>query len=266
MEIRIGCTGWSYSAWVGTFYPKSISQRDWLSHYSSIFDTTEVNSSFYRIPTKQITSKWNNETPNNFKFSLKFPKSITHEARLDYNKCKNELVQFLPSLEPLKQKIIVLLLQLPPSLSFHEAKPRLDVLKKHLPNYCRIAIEGRDMSWFEKDSINYLKDNNFCLVWNETPIVNNPAPITTDFVYLRLIGDRKLPNDAYDHVVREQNNVIKKWADKIKKLDQSKIKFVLALSNNHLEGFSPSTANTLRSMLSMKRLEFRDKNQLTIFD
>jgi len=265
MDIRVGCTGWAYSAWEGTFYPKTIKQKDWLSHYSSIFDVTEVNSSFYKIPTKQITAKWNNDTPDNFRFSLKFPKSITHESRLDYDKCKDDLTQFFTGLEPLKSKIITLLFQLPPSLSFYEAKPRLEVLKKHLPNYCRFSIEGRDESWFEDDSINYLKENRFCLVWSEIPMVKNPASITTDFAYLRIIGDRELANDVYDHVVRDQSNIIKKWADRIKKLDQSKIKFVLALSNNHLEGFSPSTANTLRSMLGMKRLEFRDKNQQTIF-
>lgn len=266
MEIRVGCTGWAYSAWKGTFYPKSIKQRDWLSHYSSIFDITEVNSSFYRIPTKQITAKWNNDTPNNFQFSFKFPKSITHEARLDYNKSKNEITQFLSRLEPLKQKIIVLLFQLPPSLFFEEAKPRLDILKKHLPSYCRFAIEGRNESWFEKDSINYLKENNFCLVWNEIPMLKNPAPITTDFVYLRLIGDRELPDDVYDHAVRDQSNIIKKWAERMKKLDYFKTKFAIAFVNNHLEGFSPSTANTLRNMLGMKKLEFRDMNQQTIFD
>ena len=91
MDIRVGCTGWACSAWEGTFYPKTIKQKDWLSHYSSIFDVTEVNSSFYKIPTKQITAKWNNDTPDNFRFSLKFPKSITHESRLDYDKCKDDL-------------------------------------------------------------------------------------------------------------------------------------------------------------------------------
>ena len=266
MEIKVGCTGWAYSAWEGTFYPKTIKQRDWLAHYSSIFDITEVNSSFYKIPRKQITAKWNRDTPNNFRFSLKFPKSITHEARLDYNKSKNEIIQFLSNIEPLKQKIIALLFQLPPSFFFDEAKLRLDILKKHLPNYYRVAIEGRNESWFEKDSINYLKENNFCLVWNEIPMLKNPAPITTDFVYLRLIGDRTLPDDVYDHVVRDQSKIIKKWAERIKKLDYSKTKFAIALTNNHLEGFSPSTANTLRSMLGMKKLEFRDNSQQTIFD
>ena len=266
MEIRIGCTGWAYSAWQGTFYPKNIKQKDWLAHYSSIFDITEVNSSFYRIPTRQMTAKWNSETPPNFRFSLKFPKSITHEARLDYEKCKDEARGFFSGLEPLRSKISVLLLQLPPSLSFSEARPRLEVLKKHLPHYCRFAIEGRDESWFSDYARMYLKENKFCLVWNEVPMVKNTAPITTDFVYLRLIGDRNLPDDVYDHTVRNQNKVIQKWADKIKSLDEVKVKLVFGVTNNHLEGFSPSSSNTLRKMLGLKEKSFQDYKQKTIFD
>jgi len=266
MKIRIGCTGWAYSAWQGTFYPKTIKQKDWLAHYSSIFDITEVNSSFYRIPTKQMAAKWNGDTPSDFRFTLKFPQSITHEAKLDYDKCKDELTKFFSGLEPLKSKISVLLFQLPPFLTFEEAKPRLEILKNHLPHYCRFAIEGRNDSWFTKDAIDYLSENKFCLVWSEVPMVENTAPITTDFVYVRLIGDRELPDDVYDHTVRDQSKVIEKWTDRIKKLDDSKVDFVLALSNNHLEGFSPATSNSLRKMLGLEKKEFRDKKQKSIFD
>ena len=76
MELKIGCTGWGYKEWEGTFYPKTVKQKDWLRHYSSIFDVTEVNSSFYHIIPKQMAAKWNTETPNNFRFSLKFPQKI----------------------------------------------------------------------------------------------------------------------------------------------------------------------------------------------
>lgn len=265
MKIKTGCTGWSYSAWQGTFYPKTIKQKEWLAHYSSIFDITEVNSTFYRTPTKQITAKWNQDTPSDFRFSLKFPKQVTHEAKLDYEKCKDELRNFFSVLNPLKSKISTLLFQLPPSLSFNEAKPRLNILRKHLPHYCRFAIEGRDISWFANNAIDYLKKIKFCLVWSEIPMVENPAPLTTDFVYLRLIGDRQLPNDVYNHTVRDQSRRIKKWASKIKALDES-INYVLALSNNHLEGFSPATTNKLRSMLGLEELEFRNKRQQTVFD
>lgn len=94
MELKIGCTGWGYKEWGETFYPKTIKQKNWLGHYSSIFDITEVNSSFYHIITKQMTLKWNNEVQENFKFSLKFPQKITHDNRLDFEKSKETLNKF----------------------------------------------------------------------------------------------------------------------------------------------------------------------------
>ena len=94
MELKIGCTGWGYKEWEGTFYPRSIKTKNWLVHYSSIFDITEVNSSFYHIIPKQMSAKWNMETPERFRFSLKFPQKITHENRLNYEKSKETLKEF----------------------------------------------------------------------------------------------------------------------------------------------------------------------------
>lgn len=215
MEIRVGCTGWGYSAWKGTFYPKNLEERNWLKHYSSIFNVTEVNSSFYRPISTFMARKWNIETPDDFWFSLKFPKTITHDNRLDPEKSQKDLMNFFTGLYPLKKKIAVLLLQLPPSLKFDEAKPRLEKLSKSFPHYCRYAVEGRHESWFEKETLDYLADRKYCLVWGEVPMVDNHAFITTDFIYVRLIGDRALPDDVYDHTVRDQSNVIQKWTDKI---------------------------------------------------
>ena len=177
------------------------------------------------------------------------------------------LTGFFSGLEPLKEKIDVLVLQLPPSLKFNEAKPRLEILLKHLPHYCRFAIEGRHESWFYDEAIDFLKQNNICLVWSEVPMVDNPAPITTNFIYVRLIGDRNLPEDVYDHKVRDKTDVIQKWADKIQTAQKNeKIKFSWVLLNNHLEGFAPATANSLRSILGFEELIFRDRNQKSVFD
>jgi uncharacterized protein YecE (DUF72 family) len=266
MELKIGCTGWSYPEWQGTFYPKTIKQKDWLRHYSSIFDTTEVNSSFYRIIPKWMAQKWFNETPENFKFSLKFPGKITHDHKLEYSKIKEELMGFFSGLEPLKSKISVLVFQLPPSLEFKQAKPRLDEICNHLPHYCRYAVEGRHESWFSEEAKSFLGEKNFCLVWNEVPMVENPAPITTDFIYLRMIGDRELPEDVYDHKVRDNTETIQKWAKRVEKLkENNEIKIGYLLSNNHLEGFAPSTVNTLRANLGLEELKFKDKSQDTLF-
>jgi len=267
LELKIGCTGWGYPEWEGTFYPKTVKQKDWLRHYSSIFEITEVNSSFYRVIPKWMSAKWNKETPSSFRFSLKFPQMITHENKLDYDKSKEVLHSFFSGLEPLKEKIEVLVLQLPPSLKFEKAKLHLEELSQHLPHYCRYAVEGRDESWFSEVSLDFLSQKNFCLVWNEVPMVDNPAPITTDFVYARLIGDRSLPEGVYDHPVRDQSKTIQKWADRLMDLqNNNRIKFSWAVLNNHLEGFAPFSANTLRVMLKMNELSFKDKKQKSVFD
>ena len=213
-----------------------------------------------------MTRKWHDETPKDFQFTLKFPKSVTHDARLDFDKSHVELHSFLVNLEPLKSKIAVLLFQLPPSMTFEEAKPKLETISKHLPHYCRYAIEGRDESWFSPESTKFLSDLNFCLVWSETPYVENPAPITTDFVYLRMIGDRAIPDDSFGNIVRDQTAVLEKWATHLKKLTgNNEIKQAFAMSNNHLEGFSPETANRFRVIMGLEKLEFAEKEQKTLF-
>ena len=71
MDLRIGCTGWSYEGWIGTFYPKIVKQSEFLKHYSSAFDITEIDSTFYRIPSQSISKKWFSDTPANFNFTAK---------------------------------------------------------------------------------------------------------------------------------------------------------------------------------------------------
>jgi uncharacterized protein YecE (DUF72 family) len=213
-----------------------------------------------------MAQKWNNETPDTFQFSLKFPGKITHDHKLEYSKIKEELTGFFSGLEPLKSKISILVFQLPPSLEFEKAKPRLDELSNHLPHYCRYAVEGRHESWFSEKAISFLSEKKFCLVWNEVPMVENPAPITTDFIYLRLIGDRELPEDVYSHKVRDQTETIQKWAKRVEELKENKeIKIGYLLSNNHLEGFAPSSVNTLRANLGLGELKFQDRMQDTLF-
>lgn len=262
MELKIGCTGWGYKEWEGTFYPRTIRQKDWLRHYSSIFDITEVNSSFYHPITKHVAHKWNRETPKDFEFSLKFPQKITHKYRLDYDNSKHILTEFFSGLEPLKEKIRVLVMQLPPTLEFVEARPKLEILSEHLPHYSRFAVEGRHQSWFSPEALDFLTEYGFCLVWSEIPAVKNPAPITTDFVYARLIGDRNLPKDVYNHRIRDKTDILVKWKEQLLKIyDNEKIKFSRILLNNHLEGFAPSSVNSLRVLLGMKEYSFSDKMQ-----
>lgn len=260
MKIKIGCTGWSYSGWSGTFYPKNLKNSDWLKYYSKVFDTTEINSTFYKIPDQSITKKWNDNTPEDFRFTAKFPSIITHVKRLE--KVGSDVFSFLASLTPLYQKISALVLQLPPSLSFSEAKPRLENLFSVLPDDFLYPIEGRHESWFSGDAIDYLKENNCCLVWNEVDGVNNPMPITSNYLYIRLIGDRSILDSEFGKVIKNKDKLIKKWAEKIHKIKN--IPLAMVMTNNHYEGFGPATANSLRLNLGMHELIWEEKKQKTL--
>ena len=258
MELKIGCTGWSYDGWLGTFYPKKLAKSDWLQYYSKIFPITEINSTYYRIPDQSITKKWNADTPDSFRFTAKFPSIITHENKL--KNVKEHVFKFLSSLTPMYEKVLALVLQLPPSLSFQEAKPRLEELFSYLPEDFKYPIEGRHESWFSDEAFDYLKENNLCLVWNEVQGVKNPGKITSDYTYVRLIGDRSIPESQFGKIIIDRKESLNIWTDRIKKIE-SKIGLAIIMANNHFEGFGPSTANTLRMKLGLTELIWDEKKQ-----
>lgn len=257
MEIKIGCTGWSYDGWSGTFYPKKLQKSNWLEYYSKIFSITEINSTFYKIPDTEITKRWSLSTSESFQFTAKFPSIITHEHKL--KNVKQHVFKFLSSLVPMHDKVFALVLQLPPSLSFQEAKPRLEELFSYLPPDFRYPIEGRHNTWFTDEALDYLKENNHCLVWKEVSGVDNPAKITSDYVYLRLIGDRSIPDSEFGKVTIDRTKLIQNWTTRIKQLQN--IKLAVIMANNHFEGFAPATANTLRLQFGLSELIWDEKKQ-----
>lgn len=262
MELKIGCTGWSYEGWKETFYPKNMDSNQYLQFYSSIFEITEINSTFYRIPSVSMAEKWNRDTPENFQFTAKIPKLITHEGRL---KPGPYLDQFLNSIKPLGKKMSVLVIQLPPSLSFSEAEPQLDKMFRHLPDTYRYAVEGRHDSWFSDQAYSFLSNYKASLVWNEVSGVENPAPITSDFIYLRLIGDRSISEKEFGKMQKDRSGLVKRWVDKLKQVS-NQVSFGILMANNHFEGFSPVTVNKLRLQMGLEKLVWTDIKQKSLFD
>ncbi len=137
MNVKIGCTGWSYQDWIGPFYPKTMASSEYLRYYSKTFDIIEINSTFYKIPSQITTKKWSEATQENFVFTAKLPKQITHDARL---KPGPYLDQFLAAIKPIKSKMKIIVIQLPPSLSFTEARTNLEKMLNHLPIEYRYAV------------------------------------------------------------------------------------------------------------------------------
>ena len=121
-EIRIGTSGWSYDAWRGPLYPAKLPKKNWLRYYATQFSSAEINSSFYRTPTLAAVKSWHQDTPNDFKFSWKASKFMTHWKRL-LPTCENSIALMQTRLRVLGPKAGVVLFQLP--RHFHKDTGRL---------------------------------------------------------------------------------------------------------------------------------------------
>jgi len=215
-----------------------------------------------------MVKNWSKRTPNNFRFTIKFPKIITHEKR--FRDVEKELSQFYENMEPLKDKILALLIQLPPS---YELKEGLDTFRNYdffFDDTFRYAIEVRHSSWFNELAYNMFRNSNISLVWSQMDVLQTPAVITTDFIYLRLIGDRSIQESNFGKLQRDRSLEMKGWADKISQLDEQEksLKIGIVAANNHYGGFGPGTVNMFREMMnlepkSIEHIDLRDiGNQL----
>ena len=267
MKYHIGCSGWSYTAWLGPFYPSKLENTDWLRYYSQIFDYVEIDSSFYRMPNKFMVKNWAKKTPDNFRFTAKFPKIITHDKHLvDVNE---EVCTFLNNMEPLQEKTLALLIQLPPSM---EIMPGLEGLKELLPyldGRFRYAVEVRHSSWFQDLAYNFFTDNNICMAWSQLAHLRTPPIVTTDFLYVRFIGDRSIDEKDFGKIQKDRILEMKRWANEIKKAETGKIRgrrnevnLAMIAANNHYAGFGPGTANLFRKMVGLSELSWENRNQL----
>ena len=176
--MNIGCSGWSYEGWKGNFYPKKMENKDYLSYYSKLFKFVEVDSTYYHIPSRSTVRGWKDKTPEDFKFSLKFPKVITHEKKLE-DVIKPLSILFY-ALEPLIDKTLTLLIQLPPFLSEKKGFNPLQEMIRHLDKRFRYSLEIRHPSWFNDNVYDFLKENNISLVWSVRDELESPSIITSD--------------------------------------------------------------------------------------
>ena len=257
MQYYIGCSGWSYSAWKGPFYPSNMdNSSDWLSYYASVFDYVEIDSSFYRMPNLFTVKNWLKKTPENFKFTAKFPKVITHDKHL--KDVSRELEYFHQSMLPLRDKILALLIQLPPSLKITEGLDNLRQVVSELDTTFRYAVEVRDRSWFQDLAYNFFANNNICMVWSQLAELRTPPIVTTDFLYIRLIGDRSIDEKDFGKIQKDRVIEMKKWSSKIKRVikqeeggGRKNINLAIVSANNHYAGFGPGTANIFRKMVDL---------------
>jgi uncharacterized protein YecE (DUF72 family) len=257
LTLYIGCSGWSYEGWKGNFYPKDMESKDYLSYYSEFFKFVEVDSTYYHIPSRSSVRSWKDKTPEDFKFSLKFPKVITHEKKLE-DVIKPLSILFY-SLEPLIEKTLTLLIQLPPFLSEKKGFGSLQAMVRYLDKRFRYSLEVRHSSWFNDNVYNLMKENNISLVWSIRDKLQTPSVLTSDQVYIRFIGDRSISEMDFGRIVKNRRKEMLEYVKQVKDLqnESSNIRDVLIAFNNHFAGFGPQSVNDFLKLMDMSEIDWK---------
>lgn len=233
-KFRIGCSGWNYPDWTGGFYPPEIPRKDWLKHYASVFNSVELNYSFYRLPLEKTLLKWNRES-GALLWAVKASRYITHIKRL--KDCADALNTFAGRLR-LLDHLGPVLLQFPPNLKFDRALFR--DFASVLPRGLRYTVEPRHESWFTGEFLDELERRGIALCVSDTagrfPYYE---AVTADFVYVRLHGRKRLYESLYS--VPE----LSAWARKLKAWQREAFVYF----DNTLGGNAPINAMRLKKIL-----------------
>lgn len=191
MAIWVGTSGYNYPEWKGSFYPEKLPAAKMLPYYAERLTTVEINYTFYRAPNKKILEGWSGATPDRFKFTLKAPKRITHDARL--KDCGDRVRYFLETAATLGPKLGALLFQLPPNLKRDVAL--LDAFLETFPPGVCAAFEFRHGSWLDDEVYSRLKARNLALCVADSEHMTTPVEITADYAYFRLRDEGYTPDD-----------------------------------------------------------------------
>ena len=211
-----------------------------------------------------MVKNWAKKTPDNFRFTAKFPKVITHDKHLvDVNE---EVYTYLSNMEPLQEKTIALLIQLPPSMQIMPGLQCLKDLVRILDRRFRYAVEVRHPSWFQDLAYNFFANNDICMVWSQLARMSTPPIVTSDFLYVRFIGDRSINEKDFGKIQKDRIIEMKQWADEIKQVESGKergrnkeVNLAMIAANNHYAGFGPGTANLFRKMVGLPELSWEDQ-------
>ena len=235
----IGCSGFNYRHWKETFYPRELPQWRWFEHYCTVFSTVELNVTFYRLPLTSTFTKWYNQTPPGFVFSLKGSRYITHNKRL--LEVEEPLNRFFERALGLKEKLKVVLWQFPPD--FKVNLERLDSFLGLLEKYpVRNTLEFRHESWITAEVFSLCQRYNISLCMADWPDFIDDLPITSDFVYTRRHGA------GGGYASNYSPGALKKDSRRIKGYIQDG-KEVFIYFNNDASGYAPQNARELMRLL-----------------
>ncbi len=193
-KIYIGCSGFYYPQWKGNFYPRKLPRTKWLEHYSSIFNTVELNGTFYRVPKLSDLKRQYMLTPDDFKFSVKMNRYITHTLKLKDSFTQIREFQSIIN-EGLSNKLHKFLFQMPPSFSFTEEN--LEIICENIPEGLENVIEFRHISWWNKKAELKLKAHNIVFCNVDFPGLKSYVVNSSKDFYMRFHGSPELFKSEY---------------------------------------------------------------------
>lgn len=242
-ELRIGTSGWHYAGWWGPFYPKEVKNKHALRYYVTRFNATELNAPHYRTPTIEAVQGWFDQTPDDFRFTWKASKFITHWKRLS-EKSDNSLELMETRLAVLRHKLGPILFQLPPRMAVN--RERLASFVKMLNPARRYCFEFRHPSWYEPAIFDLLREHDIPLCLSDHADAPAPREVTAGWVYVRVHGPSGRYHGSYS------DEALADWARDIRRWRQEG-RDVWCFFDNDVKSAAPADADRLLAMLGKTR-------------
>ncbi len=249
MAVYLGTQGWSYKSWDGVFYPSNTPPGEYLAEFAKKLHAVEIDSTYYATPRPSTVQQWNEVTPNDFRFTAKFPQKITHEKML--KDVGQDVARFLDAMSLLGDKLGPLLLQFPYTFKPEQRAPLAEFLTA-LPTNFRYAVEVRHRGWLQDWFFDLLAQHRVAFVLADYAYMPKLERTTTDLAYIRWLGNRKdVPDDEYDRVRLDRAPELDHWAEVIADLADKGVT-VWGFANNHYMGHSPATLREIQTRLQAR--------------
>jgi uncharacterized protein YecE (DUF72 family) len=243
-DARVGCSGWQYKDWRGLVYPSDLPARRWFTYYASMFDTVELNSTFYRLPQDSTVEVWRDAAPPGFVYALKLGAFGSHRMKL--RDADSWLSNHVHAAELLGSTLGPTLVQLPPR--WRRDAGRLDAFLTVAPTTMRWAVELREPSWLHDDVFAVLERHGAALCIHDL-LERHPFVVTTDWTYVRFHGP-----DAIAHPYRGRYGGRRLWRMAHRLCDLlDRGSDVYCYFNNDYEGNAVADARWLGDHLEARR-------------
>jgi uncharacterized protein YecE (DUF72 family) len=273
-NLLVGTSSWSSPDWCGSFYPDGTDSEDMIRAYSSKLPTVEIDSTWYRIPSRKTIDAWKSKTPDRFIFSAKVPKVISHDKYLEG--CEAELKEFISVMSGLGDRLGPMILQFPyvaKGKDPQEYRTGADFVRRLkgfvglLPREFKWGIEIRNALWLQAPLLDVLRSRDISLVFIDYYTMD-PLPklaqrsdvFTGPFVYIRFLGNRKEMDAAvkqardeglrkrdWESVLKDRTGQMKAWIPPIQQVLARKIP-VYVYFNNHYAGYAPGSVELFEEL------------------